>query len=131
MNSFRGWGYADQPKHRGRAGTAKGQQVRCPCCGQETKAGLLVDLQTNTVASGDKLVRMNPTLAEFVYSLSSRYPRTVDYETIGWDLYAHNAPEGETLRVRLAMWASLGRKLGLDIKNVRHRGYRLNAVATH
>ncbi len=100
----------------------------CPCCGQATGEGLLVDLGTNTATyNGAEIEIRPPQAAELVYTLAQAWPKTASLFEITQSLWGMSEPEGAigSIRVHVSMARKQLERLGFAIECVSGRGYRL------
>jgi len=76
----------------------------CPCCGGAVDPlALLVDLETNTIASGGFAERVKPQHAEFAHALLKAYPRAVTVDALRTALWGMgNEPDASLMSIRVA-----------------------------
>lgn len=106
-------------------------QTTCPCCGSVTGTRLpIVDLNTNTVAWGDKATKLFPIQAEILHLLVRRFPGTVPYDTVISRVWGVDEPaNGAEVSMKVHLCGMRRRLEKADIrfkiKTVWGEGYRL------
>jgi DNA-binding response OmpR family regulator len=105
--------------------------TRCPCCGQELKGEkLLVDLEGNTIAYGNKKVRVSRREAEFARILVQAFPREVPRQEIIDQLFGSRQtdPSKNLVSVYAHKLRPAFYTLGFAITSSYGTGYRLSRV---
>ncbi len=104
----------------------------CPCCGSEVTAGMLIDLNTNTLTVGDVALEIRPPQTiELLHILHCAWPRTVSYEVIADGLFGipDDGRATKQHRQHIATLATFARqkidRIGIGIEAISGRGFRL------
>ena len=94
--------------------------LRCPCCGSEVDRPFLVDINSNTVARGDRIVRVTASQAILIDALWRAYPAAVVIDDLRWALYGGRAREPGNPRATIKVMLSHCRyqltSVGIGIK---------------
>jgi DNA-binding response OmpR family regulator len=94
----------------------------CPCCGGTVARPLVVDLETNTVARGDRAIQVEPRTAEILSILADAYPAAVDREKLIdgiWGVGTSAWQKRPTLRRHIERTRPKAQSIGLLIETVR------------
>lgn len=106
--------------------------TECPCCRQRVETKLpIVDLNTNTLSFGDTHVHLSPQKAEILTVLLERFPAAVSHDTLIRRVWGITEPEKPLIILKTLKCAlcRVLRKIGYDIVNTPHVGYKLEKLA--
>ncbi len=106
--------------------------TKCPCCGTLTENDVVVDLNSNQIARGDKVVKLGPQQAELLFILAAVMPAYVRSDRLAQKLYgAGEEPEGGLACVRsnLCIARKKIKPLGLNLPSRNGTGYALEFAA--
>lgn len=111
----------------------------CPSCGAPlSPSRIIVDLASNTIVGPGGSLRLSRTETELVYALHQHKHGPLEHEAIISALWGRSKPRNPDIAVRkLVHNVHYGRRdrpplssIGLDIKNIWGRGYRLVEIET-